>query len=38
MIIWNTVGGCIGAFNAALHYTKNRQQFGRPVAGFQLIQ
>lgn len=31
-------GVTAGAFAAALDYTKNRQQFGRPVAGFQIIQ
>lgn len=31
-------GVAAGAFAAALDYTKNRQQFGRPIAGFQIIQ
>lgn len=38
IVIWNAIGGCIGVYKAALRYTLNRQQFGRPVAGFQLVQ
>ena len=28
----------VGAYEAALRYALGRQQFGRPIAGFQLIQ
>ena len=27
-----------GAYELTLDYTKKRQQFGRPIAGFQLVQ
>ncbi|MGY2082899.1 acyl-CoA dehydrogenase family protein [Blastococcus sp. SYSU DS0539] len=37
-VAWNAVGCQMGAFEAALAYAKERQQFGRPIAGFQLIQ
>ncbi|MCP8615659.1 acyl-CoA dehydrogenase family protein [Salirhabdus salicampi] len=33
-----TLGLAEGAFNEALKYTKEREQFGRPVANFQGIQ
>src|SRR3989440_513314 len=32
------VGMAQGAYNAALHYAKQRKQFGRPIADFQAIQ
>ncbi len=37
-VAWNSVGCMMGAYEAALSYTKTREQFGRPIAGFQLIQ
>ncbi|MGY2065329.1 acyl-CoA dehydrogenase family protein [Blastococcus sp. SYSU DS0619] len=37
-VAWNAVGCQMGAFEAALAYAKEREQFGRPIAGFQLIQ
>ena len=37
-VAWSAVGCQIGAFEAALAYAKEREQFGRPIAGFQLIQ
>jgi glutaryl-CoA dehydrogenase len=37
-VAWNAVGCQMGAFEAALGYAKQRVQFGRPIAGFQLIQ
>lgn len=33
-----SVGIAQGAYEAALHYAKERQQFGRPIAEFQAIQ
>jgi glutaryl-CoA dehydrogenase len=35
---WNAAGLQAGAYEAALRYTMGREQFGRPVAGFQLVQ
>src|SRR5262249_33781751 len=32
------VGMAQGAYEAALHYAKQRRQFGRPIADFQAIQ
>jgi len=37
-VAWNAVGCQMGAFEAAVGYAKERIQFGRPIAGFQLIQ
>ena len=37
-VAWSAVGCQMGAFEAALTYAKEREQFGRPIAGFQLIQ
>lgn len=38
VIGWNAAGLQTGAYEAALRYALGRQQFGRPIAGFQLIQ
>lgn len=38
VIGWNAAGLQTGAYEAALAYALRRQQFGRPIAGFQLIQ
>jgi glutaryl-CoA dehydrogenase len=38
VIGWNAAGMQTGAYEAALKYALARQQFGRPIAGFQLIQ
>jgi len=38
VIGWNAAGMQAGSYEAALRYAMNRQQFGRPIAGFQLIQ
>jgi len=35
---WNAAGIQAGAYEAALAYTLQREQFGRPIAGFQLVQ
>jgi glutaryl-CoA dehydrogenase len=37
-IAWEGLGHAIGAFECALAYAKRRKQFGRPIAGFQLVQ
>lgn len=35
---WLAVGAQAGAYEAAVRYTLGRTQFGRPIAGFQLVQ
>ncbi len=37
-VAWQAVGCARGAYESALKYTKKREQFGRPIARFQLIQ
>jgi glutaryl-CoA dehydrogenase len=37
-VAWMAVGCMLGAYEHALAYAKNREQFGRPIAGFQLVQ
>jgi glutaryl-CoA dehydrogenase len=37
-IAWGAVGAALGCFHEALEYTRGRKQFGRPLAGFQLVQ
>ncbi|MBE7174905.1 MAG: acyl-CoA dehydrogenase family protein [Mucilaginibacter polytrichastri] len=37
-VAWQAVGCARGAYENALKYTRERKQFGRPVASFQLIQ
>jgi glutaryl-CoA dehydrogenase len=37
-IAWIAAGAQAGAYEAALRYTLSREQFGRPIAGFQLVQ
>jgi glutaryl-CoA dehydrogenase len=37
-VAWNSVGCMMGAYEAALRYAGTREQFGRPIAGFQLVQ
>jgi alkylation response protein AidB-like acyl-CoA dehydrogenase len=37
-IAWGAVGAARDAFETALEYAKGREQFGRPIAGFQLQQ
>ena len=34
IITWIFAGAMAGAFEAAYHYTMNRKQFGKPIAGF----
>ena len=38
MVGWVACGIAAGAYEAAIKYTTQRQQFGRPIAKFQLIQ
>lgn len=35
---WESIGHAIAAYEAALAYAKERVQFGKPIASFQLIQ
>jgi len=37
-VAWMAVGCARGAYENALDYTRKREQFGRPIASFQLIQ
>lgn len=37
-VSWQALGVMIGAYELALAYAKERRQFGRPIAGFQLVQ
>ncbi len=37
-IAWGALGAAMDCYDSALRYTKERQQFGRPVASFQLQQ
>ena len=37
-IAWGVIGAAIDCYETALAYAKEREQFGRPIAGFQLVQ
>ncbi|TPW73567.1 acyl-CoA dehydrogenase family protein [Schumannella sp. 10F1B-5-1] len=37
-VAWAAVGNSIGAYEAALRYATERQQFGKPIAAHQLVQ
>ena len=37
-IVWGAVGAARSCFEAALEYAGAREQFGRPIGGFQLTQ
>ncbi len=37
-IVWGAMGAARACFDAALGYAKDREQWGRPIAGFQLTQ
>jgi glutaryl-CoA dehydrogenase len=37
-IAWGAVGAAMAVYDEALTYTKNRTQFGKPIASFQLVQ
>jgi glutaryl-CoA dehydrogenase len=38
LVAWQATGCARGAFERALAYAKERKQFGRPIARFQLVQ
>jgi glutaryl-CoA dehydrogenase len=37
-VAWQALGCARGAYESSLKYTKKREQFGKPIAKFQLIQ
>src|SRR6201995_6069962 len=37
-IAWGAIGAAMECYDTALRYSKQRVQFGRPIAGFQLQQ
>ena len=37
-ISWGALGAAMDCYDTALRYSKQREQFGRPIAGFQLQQ
>ncbi len=37
-VSWLATGAQAGAYEAAVRYTAARRQFGRPIAGYQLVQ
>lgn len=37
-VAWSAVGVMMGAYEAAVRYTTERVQFGKPIAGHQLVQ
>ncbi|MBI4574220.1 MAG: acyl-CoA dehydrogenase family protein [candidate division NC10 bacterium] len=37
-IAWGAVGAAVACYQAALIYSRQRIQFGRPIASFQLVQ
>jgi alkylation response protein AidB-like acyl-CoA dehydrogenase len=37
-VAWSAVGCARGAYEHALTYAREREQFGRPIVGFQLVQ
>jgi len=37
-IAWGAIGAALDCYDSALRYSKQREQFGKPLAGFQLTQ
>jgi glutaryl-CoA dehydrogenase len=37
-IAWGAIGAAMDCYDTALRYSKERIQFGKPIAGFQLQQ
>lgn len=37
-VAWQAIGNSIGAYEAAVAYVKEREQFGRKLSSFQLVQ
>ena len=38
VIAWGSVGAAMDCYETALNYTKEREQFGAPIASYQLVQ
>jgi glutaryl-CoA dehydrogenase len=38
MVAWECIGHAVASYEAALTYAKQREQFGKPIASFQIIQ
>ena len=37
-VAWQAVGVAVGAYEATVKYALEREQFGKPIASFQLVQ
>ena len=37
-VAWQAVGVAVGAYEATVRYALEREQFGKPIASFQLVQ
>lgn len=37
-IVWGALGAAMACYHTALEYARDRKQFDRPLAGFQLVQ
>jgi glutaryl-CoA dehydrogenase len=37
-ICWGAIGAAMSCYDTALRYAKERKQFSRPIAGYQLVQ
>jgi glutaryl-CoA dehydrogenase len=37
-IAWGVIGAALDCYETGLAYAQSREQFGRPIAGFQLVQ
>ena len=37
-ISWGALGAAMACYHSAVEYSKSRVQFGKPIAGFQLVQ
>jgi glutaryl-CoA dehydrogenase len=37
-IVWGAIGAAMACYRTALEYAKERRQFSRPLAGYQLVQ
>lgn len=37
-VCWGALGSAMACYEIALDYARKREQFGRPIAGFQLVQ